>query len=200
MTLRIWAIKPAELKQLPREGLLLFGARCAMRVEPWLPANTGTLWSRGLEHVVASAFSEADPGVAATLRRELSERGASACNAMSSLDEARGRCMNYATQTLARAIDAANVDFGPQMKKVIIETAKLSASVAGVLAHAGRVDVPPGADAVDIACVAMWDAMRADIRVLAGGPPDFKHAQDRVRALRDCAALWVGSAPSWAMA
>src|SRR6185503_4319418 len=156
MTLRIWAIKPAELKQLPRERLLLLGARCAMRVEPWLPADAETTWSRGLEYVVASAFSESD-------------WGAIACNTMSSVDEALGQCMNYTMQTLARAIDAASVDFGAPMKKVIIEVAKLSASIAAVLAHAGRVKVPPGADAVDVACVAMWDAIRADIPVLAGG-------------------------------
>ena len=106
--------------------------------------------------------------------------------------------MNYATQTLARAIDATSLDVGLPMKKMIIETAKLSASIAGVLAHAGRIDVPPGADAVDVACVAMWDAIRADIPVLAGGTSDFKNAKERVQALRACAALWVGSASGWA--
>lgn len=198
MTLRIWALKPAELKPLSREGLLLLAARCAMRVEPWLPPHIGPLWSRGLEHVVGSAFYEADSGAGASLRRQLSDEGASACNTMSSVDEALGRCMNYATQTLARAIDATDLDFGPPMKKVIIETAKLSASVAGVLAHAGRVDVPAGADAVDVACVAMWNATRADIPVLADGAFDFKNAKDRVRVLRDRAPLWVGGAPDWA--
>jgi hypothetical protein len=84
------------------------------------------------------------------------------------------------------------------MKKAIIEAAKLSASIAAVLAHAGRVDVPPGVDAVDAACVAMWDAIRADIPVLAGRQADLKNAEDRVRALRDCAPFWVGSAPGWA--
>jgi hypothetical protein len=199
MTLRIWAIKPTELKQLPRERLLLLGARCAMRVEPWRPADTETAWSRGLEYVVASAFSESDPGAGATLRRTLSDWGAIACNAMSSVDQALGQCMNYAMQTLARAIDATSVDFGAPMKKVIVEVAKLSASIAAVLAHAGRVKVPPGADPVDVACVAMWDAIRADIPVLADGASDFKNAEDRVQALRDCSALWVGGVPSWAL-
>ena len=198
MTLRIWAIKLSEIKPLSRERLLLLGARCAMRVEPWLPPDTETLWSRGLEHVVASAFSESDPADAATLRRRLSDRGAIACDSMQSVDKTLGECMSYTTQALARAIDATTLDFGAPMKKAIIEAAKLSASIAAVLAHAGRVDVPPGADAVDVACVAMWDAIRADIPFLAGGRSDFKNAEDRVRALRDCAAFWVGRAPGWA--
>ena len=198
MTLRIWAIKRSEIKQLSRERLLLLGARCAMRVEPWLPPNTESMWSRGLEYVVASAFSESDPVDAATLRRQLSDRGAIASNRISSVDKRLGECMNYTTQALAHAIDATTLDFGAPMKKAIIDAAKLSASIAAVLAHAGRVDVPPGADAVDVACVAIWDAIRADIPVLAGGQSDFKNAEDRVRALRDCAPFWVGRAPDWA--
>jgi hypothetical protein len=197
VTLRIWAIKLGELKPLPRAGLILLGARCAMRVEPWLPPDTRALWSRGLEHVVGSAFSEADTGAAATLRRDLSDRGALASNALATTDEPLGRCMNYATQTLARAIDATRLDGGVLMKKAIIEAAKLSASIAGVLAHAGRVDVPSGAAAVDVACVAMWDAIRADIPVLAGTSSTLKGADDRVLALRDCSPLWVGDVPRW---
>jgi len=197
MTLRILAIKRSEIKQLSRERLLLLGARCAMRVEPWLPPDTETMWSRGLEHVVASAFSESDPADAPTLRRRLSDRGVIACDSMRFVDKTFGECMSYTTQALARAIDAT-LDFGAPMKKAIIEAAKLSASIAAVLAHAGRVDVPPGVDAVDAACVAMWDAIRADIPVLAGRQADLKNAEDRVRALRDCAPFWVGRAPDWA--
>ncbi|HEY6477888.1 MAG TPA: hypothetical protein VI456_15030, partial [Polyangia bacterium] len=76
--------------------------------------------------------------------------------------------------------------------------AKLSASIAGVLAHGGRIDVPSGADAVDVACGAMWDAIRADLGILAGTISTLKSADDRVRALRDCSALWVGDVPRWA--
>jgi hypothetical protein len=197
MTLRIWVIKSGELDPLSRADLLLLGARCAMRVEPWSPRDTRALWSLGLEHVVASAFSEAEAGAASTLRRGLSDRGASACNALASTDEPLGRCTNYATQTLARAIDATCLGVGAPMKKAIVETAKLSASIAGVLAHAGRIDAPAGADAVDVACLAMWDAIRADIRALAGASSSLESAEDRSLALRECAPLWVGDVPRW---
>jgi hypothetical protein len=197
MTLRIWAIKLGELKPLSRAGLLLLGARCAMRVEPWLPPDAGPLWSRGLEHVVGAAFSAADADAAAKLRRALSDRGAIASNALAATDVPLGRCMNYATQTLARAIDATCLDDGAPIKKAIIETAKYSASIAGVLAHAGRVVVPSGVSAVDAACVAMWDAIRADISVLAGASSALENADDRVRALRECAAQWAGGVPVW---
>ena len=97
MTLRILAIKRSEIKQLSRERLLLLGARCAMRVEPWLPPDTETMWSRGLEHVVASAFSESDPADAPTLRRRLSDRGVIACDSMRFVDKTFGECMSYTT-------------------------------------------------------------------------------------------------------
>jgi len=197
MTLRIWALKIGELKPLEREGLLLFGARCAMRVEPWLAPGGKVLWSRGLEHVVASAYSEADPKAAAALRRELSDRGAVASNNLATTDETLGRCMNYATQSLARAIDVTCIDEMPAMKKVIIETAKLSASIAGVLAHAGRVDVQAGGDPVDVACTAMWNAIRADVAVIVGASARLKSAQNRVQALHECAPLWLDGVPRW---
>ncbi|NUP06286.1 MAG: hypothetical protein HOW73_09535 [Polyangiaceae bacterium] len=105
--------------------------------------------------------------------------------------------MNYATQTLVRAIDAAGIDGAAPAKKAIIEAAKLSASIAAVLAHAGRIDVAPGSSALDVACVAMWDAIRADIPVLAEASSTVEGADDRVRALRDCSPLWVGDVPRW---
>ena len=198
MSLNNWALKNSELKPLQRAGLLLLGVRCAMRVEPWMPPQTLALWSRGLRHATASAFSEPESDTSATLRRELSDRGAIASNALISIDEALGRCMNYSTQTLARVLDATGLEYGTPMKKMIIETSKLSASIAGVLAHAGRVAVPHGQDAVDVACVAMWDAIRADIPILAAKTAQFQNAEDPVGALRDCATLWVGGVPNWA--
>lgn len=106
--------------------------------------------------------------------------------------------MNYATQTLAQAVEAASLDFGSPMKKAIIDTAKFSASIAALLAHAGRVRAPRGADAIDVACIAMWDAIRSDITALTGASSELESAKDRVRAVRDCAPFWVGRAPSWA--
>src|ERR1041384_6087854 len=198
MTLRLWAIKIGELKPLTREGLLLFGVRCAMRVEHWLPPDSKALWSRGLEYVLAAAFSEADRSAAAPLRRELSDRGALASNQLATTDAPLGRCMNYATQTLAHVIDVTCIDETPAMKKAIIETAKLSGSIAGVLAHAGRVDVEAGADPVDVACTAIWDAIHADVSVVAAASARLKGASTRVQALRDCAPLWLGEVPQWA--
>jgi hypothetical protein len=201
VTLRSWAIKSGELKPLARAGLLCLGARCAMRVEPWLPPDTRALWSRGLEHVVASAFAATESGAADDLRRDLSDRGAAACNALTATDEPLGRCMNYATQALVRAIDATHLDGQAPLKKAIIEAAKLSTAIAGVLAHAGRVvDVPVGATAADVACVAMWDAIRSDMRLLAHTNPALEGAEDRVLALRECSPLWVGAVPRWVTA
>lgn len=199
MTLRVWALKVGELKPLSRGGLLLLTARCAMRVEPWLPPGADALWHEGLTHVVGAAFNEPAPSKPAViLARELSNRGASACNLLAATDEPLGRCMNYAAVTLAAAVEATNLDAGPTLKKAVIASAKLSASIAGVLAHAGRVRVPTGKDPVAIACVAMWDAIRADIPAVAAASSELEIARDRIGALREHAALWVDRPPDWA--
>lgn len=199
MTMREWALKVGELKLLSRGGLLLLTARCAMRVEPWLPTGADALWHEGLAHVVAAAFNEPAPSKpAAILARELSNRGATVCNLLAATDEPLGRCMNYAASTLAAAVAATSLDAGPTLKKAVIDSAKLSASIAGVLAHAGRVRVPSGKDPVDIACVAIWDAIRADIPAVAAASPELEVASDRIRGLREHAALWVGPPPDWA--
>ena len=83
------------------------------------------------------------------------------------------------------------------MKKVIIETAKLSASIPAVMAHAGRIVVPAG-DAVEVACLAIWGAIRADVPAVAARLSDIAEARDRVLALRDCSAFWVDKVPDWA--
>jgi len=56
MSLRVWALKPGELKPLSRAGLVLLAARCALRVEPcffvwWVdaPAKARSAWSDGLD-------------------------------------------------------------------------------------------------------------------------------------------------------
>src|SRR5258706_7434833 len=101
MSLRIRALKIGELRPLSRGGLLLLSLRCAMRVEPWLPQGADSLWREGLEYVTTTAFDEpARSDAAGSLARELSDRGAMACNWLQSTDEPLGRCMNYATLTL----------------------------------------------------------------------------------------------------
>jgi hypothetical protein len=198
MTLRVWALKIGELRPLSRGGLLLLTVRCAMRVEPWLPPGLDALWLDGFEHVASTAFEmPARSNPATTLARALSNRGAEACNRLAPTDEPLGRCMNYATQTLAAAVRAAGLEAGPVLKKAVIDSAKLSASVAGVLAHAGRVRVATGNDPVAVACVAMWDAIRADIPVLAAVTSELGTAANRVQALRELAPLWPGRAPAW---
>jgi hypothetical protein len=106
--------------------------------------------------------------------------------------------MSYATQTLASAIDATALAEATPLRKVVIVTAKLAASIPAVLAHAGRIVVPIGEDAVDVACVAMWDAIRADLPAVAVSLGTIAEASDRVRALRDCASFWADGAPDWA--
>jgi hypothetical protein len=200
MTVRVWAVKVGELKPLSRGGLLWLAARCAMRVEPWIPPGAESPWHDGLEHVAAAAISKpARSDVARLLGSELSNRGAAACNRLAATDEALGRCMNYAALTLATALDATALDAGPDLKKTVIDSAKLSASIAAVLAHAGRVRVRKGEDPVDVACLAIWDAIRADIKALAEGTLELEVATDRLGALRTHAPLWVGGRPAWAV-
>ena len=144
MSLRIWALKIGELKPLSRGGLLLLSARCAMRVEPWLPQCVDALWREGLEYVTTAAFDE------------------------------------------------------PALKKAIINSAKLSASIPAVLAHAERIVVPTGQNPVEIACLEMWNAIRVDILAVAKATLDIEAAKDRINSLRTCAPLWVDRTPTWA--
>jgi hypothetical protein len=106
--------------------------------------------------------------------------------------------MNYATLTLAAAIKATSLDLGTPLKKAVIESAKLSASIAGVLAHAERSVVPVGEDPVEVACLAIWNAIRADIPTVAAAASELNTAKDRVAALRKCAPLSGGGIPDWA--
>ncbi len=184
---------------MSRSGLLLFAARCAMRIEPWVPDGATAFWSSGLRHVITAAFEPTTTTAAGTrLARELSDRGAMACNALATTDEPLGRCYNYATQTLVTAVEACGVEALPSLKKAIITTAKCSAAIPAVLAHAGRVRVPKGADPVERACVTMWDAIRADIAAVAAAVSAIERAKNRPRTLHACAALWIGTRPAWA--
>jgi hypothetical protein len=200
MAVRVSALRVGELKPLSRGGLLLLAARCAMRVEPWMPPGTTTLWRKGLTFVAAAAFSAPTHSRdAAKLERELSDRGADACNRLDATDEPLGQCMNYATSTLGAAVEATALDMGAPLKKAVLDAAMLSKSIGAVLAHAGRVRgrLPRGLDAVDVAVLAFWDAIRTDIPVIAARTGELETAKDRVEALRKLAPLWTGRPPGW---
>jgi len=200
MTLRVWALKNGELKPLSRSGKILLTARCAMRVEPWMPPRMITLWRKGLKHVVTNGLNGHECAVSApTLAREISDRGAIACNRLEATDEPLGQCMSYAASTLAESIEASMLSSGPTLKKAVIHCAKLSASIAAILAHAGRVKVPRQQDPVELACVEMWDAIRADISTIATASTKIESARNPVRALRESSSLWPGVMPKWAL-
>lgn len=181
MSVKLWALKVGELRPLDDHALLLFAARCAMRVEPWLPAGAQPDWERGLEAVCRGSTA-----------RALSDRGAVACNRLATTDEPLGRCMNYSTQTLCAALEAAGSADRRTRCKHVIDAAKYASSIGAVLAHAGRVTAPRGTDAVTFACTAMWDAIRSDIAAIAGASSDTTPS-----VLRALAPLWPAGTPRW---
>jgi hypothetical protein len=208
MSVKEWAIKLGELKPLAksRAGLILLAVRCAMRVEPWMPPKASKSWPEGLAYAVKTAFLEPVPlplrasltvkGHQVTLARDLANFGVDAF--ADAKDEPLGRCMHYAGVTLAPAVEATSMAMGPALKKKVIEAAKMSSGVPAVLAHAGRIKVPKGKDPVEVACVAIWDAIRADISAVAAAVTKIETAKNPVKALGDCAPLWPQGAPGWA--
>ena len=218
MTLRQWA---GELRPLSRSALLLFSARCAMRVEPWIPEGAAASWADNLAFLVGTAFpscqgklgtAQTSRGFApsrfggppdavelASRRRAISSWGATACNRLAATDGPLGQCMSYATSTLATALGAAAAADRPTVLKRTIDVAKLSAAIAAVWAHAGRVAAgADGTDAVTLACTTTWAEIRRDIAPLAALAPSLEASEGRVEALRELAPLWTGVAPSWA--
>jgi hypothetical protein len=200
MSLREWAVKPAELRALSRSGMMLFCARCAMRVEPWVPKSATKLFAQEVAFVVDAAFAAPfDKGALRKREIALGDLGVTAFNDLKDTDAALGRCMSYATQTLATALDAATTDDRKVALNVAISSAKLSASIPAVWAHAGRVHARDGRSAVDLACTSAWAAIRSDIAAVEARLPNVERAQDRVKALRAIARLWPGRAPAWAV-
>lgn len=199
MSVRSWSIKPGELKRLSRSGLLLLAGRCALRVQPWVPPGAEAAWSDGLAFVVDAACAEpTDPQGTLVRARGIRDLGARACNRLEATDEPLGRCMNYAMGALAEAIEATTLPLGPVLKKAVIEAAKQSASIAAVLAQAGRVGGCGERDAVEVACLATWEAMRADVLFLERVTERLDDAGDAIAALRAVAPLWPSGAPTWA--
>jgi hypothetical protein len=200
MSLRTWALKPSEFKGVSRAGLLLLSARCALRAEPWVPPDAEAEWREALMFVLQGAFADpTDLKAASTHARTISDLGACACNRLASTDEPLGRCLNYATQTVAAAVEATTLALGPALKKAVILAAKLSASIPGVLAHAGRVHAAAGEDAVDVACIATWDAIRSDVSLFKSASSALELSEDRLAALRCLAPLWPAGIPGWAI-
>jgi hypothetical protein len=198
MSVRAWALKPGELKPLSRAGLLLLAGRCALRVEPWVPPGAEEAWREGLAFVVDVAWAEpTDEQESLRRARGIRDLGARACNRLEPTDEPLGRCMNYAMHTLAESIAATAVPLGPALKKAVIDTAKYAASIPAVLAHAGRVDGHGARDVVEVASLAMWDAIRADAASLARVTDRLGAPGDAVASLRELAAPWPSGVPEW---
>lgn len=198
MSLKIWAIKVGELKPLSRAGLLLFSARCALRVEPWVPSEAKGKWRDGVREATRVSFADPiSPAAAQNLYRDLVNLGARASNRLTETDEPLGRCMNYAMSTIGAAVELGAMEMGSPLKKAVTAVAKLSASIPGVLAHAGRTTAPVGEDPVDTACIPMWDAIRADVPIVAESTAKIESSDDPIASLRDCAPLWPGPVPEW---
>ena len=198
MGLREWAVKPGELRPLARSGLILLSARCAIRVESWLPDGAKPLWTESLAFVVNAAFEGPHPP-ADVVRRgvALSNLGALASNRLARTDAPLGRCMNYATGTLATAISTTSVDDRASVLERVVQAAKESASIPAVWAHAGRVHPGDDVDAVELVCTTVWAAIRSDVAPVAAGLSAIEASRDRVHALRALAPLWPGGAPAW---
>lgn len=193
MTMKAWAVKPGELRRLARGPRLVWAARCAIRVDAWRPPGVEAEWAEGLRRLVAAA--DAAPGAidVAALARALGDRGAIACNQRDgTADEALGRCMNHATQTLAGALAATALADAPALGKAVIGVAKLAGSIPAVLAHAGATVAPAGRDAVEVAAPAIWGAMRGDLEACATARAGA--TVDEVRAL---APLWPPGTRAW---
>ena len=197
MSLRRWALKPSEVKSLSREGLLLLAGRCALRVAPWCPREAAKLWAQALSLLETAVRGEVlDATQALSLARRLGDAGARACNALDgTADELTGRCMNYATGALSLTLEAATLPERKEVLRLVLDVAKQSTAFAALHAHAGLVRAPAGRDAVELACLAVWDEIRRDVAALAKDEARFLAAKAPLTAPR---ALWRGRAPAWA--
>lgn len=201
MTMRAWAIKPQELRPLTRAQLVMLAARCAARLEPCLAAmwpdaarTVRARWSDGLDHVVAAANLPPTRTGIRTRARALLDTGAQAERVLTRRDETDAECVNQMMNALAAAVEATGAAARPALIRAVIDTAKHGASIAALLAHAGRVPRPTrgGGDAVEHACTVAWSAVRADVAWLIRG-----RVPDERLTLIAFGALWPGRVPAW---
>jgi hypothetical protein len=184
-------LRPSELAARSRGDLLILAARLVLRVEPWRPEEAAACWEEELAAVIAAAGGAAIAD-AAGRERALLDLGARACNRLERVDAPRGRAADHALCALAAAV-AATAAPPPALRRAIIDCAKQSASIPALLAHAGRIRAR-GGDAVDVACAAVWNAIRADVARVAGAGETLRD----LPAVRAAWPLWPGRTPAWA--
>lgn len=200
MSVKQWAIKAGEVKPLDRAGLLLLGARVALRFESWVPAGAETSFRAVLAGVVQAAVAgTALPVALRTERRALSDRGALACNRLDATDEPAGRAHNYAALVLTAVAQGADALDRPTTLKSVLEAAKYAGSIAAIWAHAGRVHEAQGTaqNPVDLACERTWAALREDVVLIVREREALVAAPDPLAALLALEPHWQPPLPSW---
>lgn len=201
MSVKAWAIKPGEVKPLDRAGLLLLGARVALRVGPWVHGPAVPHFQAVLAGVVQAAVTGAVLDVALQAeRRGLADLGARICNRLDATDEPRGRAHNYAHQVLVAVSQGADALDRATVLKSALEAAKYAGSIAAIWGHAGRVLEVLGTphDPVDYACGLTWAALRADVALIVCEREALLAAPDPLAALLALAPHWPEPPPSWA--
>lgn len=189
MSMRIWAVKPGELKALSRSDLLIFSVRCARRAEPWRPAAVAALWDQCLAHVLSSLRETST--TSKELAQRLMDTNTAVAERMRAPDPLLARCMNHAGVALGIAVRACELTPGPALTKAAIEAAKMACSIPAVLAHGGRVAVANGENPVEVAATTIWNATRADVAAIA----PLSATPTTVGEVRDLAPLWPGGPP-----
>lgn len=200
MSVKQWAIKAGEVKALDRAGLLLFGARVSLRVEPWVPSGALDRFRSLLEALVRAGLAgEVLEAGLMPERRKLRDQGALACNRLAASDEPVGRAHNYATSVLATVLEGADAPARNDTRKHVLEAAKYAGSIAAIWGHAGRVVevAGTGLNPVDFACEQTWAALREDLALIVLHREALAAALDPLADLKALAPLWPLPAPSW---
>ena len=98
--------------------------------------------------------------------------------------------MNYAALSLAETVRACAEEAAKERNKLIISSAKMSASIPALLAHAHLT-----AQSADDASQSIWAMIRSDVHLLADRSLDTNSA---VNSLRLMGPLWPDAVPEWA--
>lgn len=188
MSLKVWQLRPTELRPLGTEALLVLGARSALRVEPFVEREALATWKNAFALLLAPAPDGAALG---KMEKLLGALGARAANARAGArPEALGRCMNHATSALAAlcALAAAPVAEVAAYRKGIADAVMYAGSIPALVAHAGLV---PGS--VPELAGPYWSAVRSDLPVLAS----LANLPATKGALAKVAPLWPEGPPLW---